>query len=364
MPTAPTGDIVWAASPSSSRPGRYQRRQAARLHGQERGLGPVAQRPRPAGQPRHPQPHRAAQRLEPLRPQAGVAALGQRVADLPLGAAVQQRGRAAVADVDPGGGIRLLPGEPEPEEVDRRRGAHRLQPGQAPQPGEAPVGPHHQLRPDLVPPVPGPVAHPADVPVVVLHQGLDAGARDQPEGGAAPGLLDDQVEEAHLGHDGHERVRGPEAADVVERHRLETACGSGRPATAPARPRAGGRPGPSARAGRAPPAAGRRRGSPGRSRRGPRAARRRRPAGPAAGPAPRRPARRRRRSSRRARRRGRGRRPAGAGGGSVRSLIRVLPGTVVVSSLGARWRSAIQGNRQMPPAFPAARRDLALPGSL
>ena len=182
----------------------------------------MAQRVRPSGQPRHPQRDGAAQRVEPLRPQPGVPALGQRVADLPLGAAVQQRHRAAVAEVDPRGGIGLPPGQPEPEQVDRRRGAHRLQPGQAPQAGEAPVGPHHQQRPHLVPPVPGPVAHPADVPVgpvPVLHQGLDAGARDQPEGGAAPGLADDEVEEAHLGHESHERERRLEAADVVLRHR-------------------------------------------------------------------------------------------------------------------------------------------------
>ena len=193
--------------------------EAARLHGQERGLVPVAQRLRAVGQPRHPQPHRAAQRLESPPPAGGHSrpwpASRPTCHSAPR---FEQRGRAAFAHVDP----RWDPSPAGGAGTRGGRSATRCVPAPArpgPAAGRSARRPPRPVRPDLVPPVPGPVAHPADVPVVVLHQGLDAGAQDQPEGGAAPGLLDDQAQEAHLGHDGHERVRCPEAADVVERHR-------------------------------------------------------------------------------------------------------------------------------------------------
>jgi hypothetical protein len=92
-PTAPTGAMMCAASPSSSRPGLYQRRRRSASTTRSEVWLQVAQRLRAPGQPRDPQRHRAVQGSEPLgsaesscsppiSPDVGMLRCGARAHDL------------------------------------------------------------------------------------------------------------------------------------------------------------------------------------------------------------------------------------------------------------------------------------------
>ena len=128
IPTPPTGDIACAASPISNRPSVVPAPQPVELHVEQLDVVERRQRRDVVGQPRHQGHHAAVQRLDALRAQFGVAALGDDVGALVVVAAVDDDLRRAGAE-HTGQAVRIVgvAREPEPPHVHRRPEASRLQ---------------------------------------------------------------------------------------------------------------------------------------------------------------------------------------------------------------------------------------------
>src|SRR5215207_9600290 len=127
IPTPPTGDIAWAASPMHKRPGRYQR--FRRFTWTDRSftcsqssISPVRSATSGTASP--------MDRRNDSRPAARTcrsAPLGKHVADLPVVAAVYEDEEPAPADVAGGLlGVACSAREPEPEHVYGRGGPDHL----------------------------------------------------------------------------------------------------------------------------------------------------------------------------------------------------------------------------------------------
>ena len=97
MPTPPTGDIAWAASPMHSSPGRYQRSQAVDRDGQELHVVPALELVDAVAEPRRQREDDGAEVGDRLLHQVVGGALRDDEGALPVIAAVEHDEEAPVS---------------------------------------------------------------------------------------------------------------------------------------------------------------------------------------------------------------------------------------------------------------------------
>src|SRR5215210_1342180 len=91
--------------------------------------------------------------FDPLFAQLGKGPFGYDVASLPVLIAVEQDRNVAPPDAPHRAlWVTRLPRQLEPEDVHGRRGLYGLEASQTPHPAPAPVRPHCEYRPNLMPP--------------------------------------------------------------------------------------------------------------------------------------------------------------------------------------------------------------------
>lgn len=158
-----------------------------------------------------------ARRFHAGCPDLRVMSPADEIADLPMVGPVDDDQQPAPSDARRGlSGFRRVGrqvGQAKPQQLQRRRGGDRLEPGQVPQTGESAVRANGEQAADFVPAVGPAVANAADH-TVLLDQPLHVGSHHQPKVGVFPGLPGQEFQEALLRHDQDVREARLQAAKI------------------------------------------------------------------------------------------------------------------------------------------------------